>query len=188
MRIQTGEGELVVDVVGTGRLVVFAHGMGDLRTSWRHVVPGLVQAGFRVATVDLRGHGESDTTFASTSPEDVARDLVTVVRALGGPAVLVGNSAGAAAAVKAAADAPDDVCGLVLVGPVLRGTTPRLMWALTSVLFLPPWGAWLWGRFYRTLFKAGTPPDHEAHVAAVVAAQRDPARRRANRDVGLLSK
>jgi pimeloyl-ACP methyl ester carboxylesterase len=188
MRVQTREGDLAADVVGTGRLVVCASGMGDLRSSWRHVVPGLVEAGFRVATVDLRGHGESDTTFSRFGPEDVARDLVDVVRALGGPAVLIGNSASSAAAVKAAADAPDDICGIALVGPVVRGTVPRPMWWLSTALFLPAWGAWAWGKYYRTLFKAGTPPDHEAHVAAVVAALRDPVRRRATRDVGLLSK
>ena len=84
MRVQTRDGELAVDVVGTGRLVVCASGMGDLRSSWRHVVPGLVEAGFRVATVDLRGHGDSDTTFSSFGPEDVARDLVDVDHVLAG--------------------------------------------------------------------------------------------------------
>jgi pimeloyl-ACP methyl ester carboxylesterase len=112
------------------------------------------------------------------------------VKALGGPAVLVGHSAAAAAAVQAAADAPDAVCGLVLVGPVVRDAMApnAVMIALLRAIFLPFWGAWAWGRFYRTLFKAGTPADHDAHVAAIVRTLADPRRRRALLDVGMSTK
>ena len=57
-------GRIAYDVRGSGPLVICAPGMGDIRQTFRHIVPALVAAGHRVATFDLRGHGESDTTFA----------------------------------------------------------------------------------------------------------------------------
>ncbi len=187
--ISLPEGQLALDDQGTGPLVVCAPGMGDLRAAYRHVVPGLVARGFRVVTVDLRGHGESAVTYPSYGPEEVGRDLVALVQALGEPAVLVGHSASAAAAVWAAAEAPERVVGLVLVGPVVRDPKmPKVVAALLPWLFLPSWGARMWGWFYSTLFKAGRPADHAEHVAAVVQALREPARRRAMLDVGMRSK
>ncbi len=183
------EGQLAFDDLGAGPLLVCAPGMGDLRSAYRHVVPGLIERGFRVVTVDLRGHGESSASFPTYGPEEVGRDLVALLTALGEPAVLVGHSASAAAAVWAAAEAPDWVRGLVLVGPVVRD--PKLQWLAATLLpwlFLPPWDARLWGWFYNTLFKSGRPADHAEHVAAVVRSLRDPARRRAMLDVGTRTK
>lgn len=174
------EGRLAYDVVGEGPLVVLVPGMGDRRTAWRHVVPTLVAAGYRCATLDPRGHGDSDTTFSDNGPEALADDMLALVETLGGPATLVGHSAAAASAVLAAARHPEQVCSLVLVGPILRdGTGAGLVRLLVRAMMLPPWGAWAWGKYFRTLFVGGTPPDHEAHVASVISAQRDPARRRA---------
>jgi pimeloyl-ACP methyl ester carboxylesterase len=182
-------GRLAYDLVGHGPLIVLAPGMGDLRQTWRAVAPALVAAGYRVASLDLRGHGASDT-FPSHRPEDVADDLRALVTALGGPAILVGHSASAAACLKAAADAPALVSGVALVGPVARdpGGAPPPAWLGTfaRAVFLPAWGASLWGWFYRRLFKAAPAPAD--HVAAVVAALRDPARRRAMLEVGLSTK
>ncbi len=62
--LDRGEGRIAYDVTGSGPLVVAVPGMGDLRSSYRHLAPALVDAGFRVATMDLRGHGDSDTTFS----------------------------------------------------------------------------------------------------------------------------
>src|SRR5687767_10199136 len=106
-------GTLAYDVTGEGPLVVLAHGMGDARRSYRFLVPGLVAAGYRVANVDLRGAGESSTGWDGYSRTDVAGDLVALVRHLGGPAVLVGQSLSGGAAAIAAATAPDLITGVV---------------------------------------------------------------------------
>ena len=58
------EGRIGYDVAGDGALVVLVPGMGDLRAGCRFLAPGLRAAGYRVACTDLRGHGDSDTTFA----------------------------------------------------------------------------------------------------------------------------
>ena len=53
--LDRGAGRIAYDVIGNGPLVVAVPGMGDLRSTFRHLVPALVDAGFRVATMDLRG-------------------------------------------------------------------------------------------------------------------------------------
>jgi pimeloyl-ACP methyl ester carboxylesterase len=116
----TDEGSIAYEVSGTGPLVVLAHGMGDSRHSYRFVVPGLVAAGYRVANVDIRGCGESSATWSSYQRADIARDLVAVVRRLGGPAVIVGQSISGGAATIAAAIAPDVITGIVELAPFTR--------------------------------------------------------------------
>ena len=59
-------GTIAYEVTGdAGPLVVLAHGMGDSREAYRFFTPALVQAGYRVAAVDLRGHGESSVGWAA---------------------------------------------------------------------------------------------------------------------------
>ncbi|WP_065571167.1 alpha/beta fold hydrolase [Microbacterium oleivorans] len=119
-KIQVQGGEIAFDVTGEGPLVVLAHGMGDSRRSYRFVVPSLVAAGFRVANVDIRGCGESSATWASYGRSDIAGDLLAVIRHLGGPAVIVGQSISGGAATVAAARAPQDVVGVVELAPFTR--------------------------------------------------------------------
>ena len=116
-------GTLAYDVAGEGPLVVLAHGMGDTRRSYRFLVPGLVAAGYRVANVDLRGAGESSTGWDGYTRTDVAGDLVALVRHLGGPAVLVGQSLAGGAVAIAAATAPDLISGVVQLAPFTRKQT-----------------------------------------------------------------
>ena len=100
--------------------MVAVPGMGDLRSTYRDVVPPLVAAGYRVAVTDLRGHGESDTTFRRHGDDVTGADVLALIAELGGPAVIIGNSMGAGAAAWAAAENPDAVAGLILLGPFLR--------------------------------------------------------------------
>ena len=114
------DGRVAYEVEGAGPLALLVPGMGDLRSTYRHVAPTLRDAGFRVVLADLRGHGDSDTTFTTYGDEATAGDLIALVEHLGGPAVLVGNSMGAGAAALVAALRPDLVSGLVLIGPFMR--------------------------------------------------------------------
>ncbi len=120
------EGTIAYDLVGEGPLVVLAHGMGDSRHSYRFVVPALVAAGYRVANVDLRGCGDSSTGWSGYSRTDIAGDLVALVRHLGGPAVIVGQSISGGAATIAAATAPELVAGLVELAPFTRAQSVDL--------------------------------------------------------------
>ncbi|SMH46481.1 Pimeloyl-ACP methyl ester carboxylesterase [Rathayibacter oskolensis] len=117
------EGTIAYDLTGEGPLVVLAHGMGDSRHSYRFIVPALVAAGYRVANADLRGHGESSTDWKGWSRTDIAGDLVALVRHLGGPAVIVGQSISGGAATIAAATAPDVIVGIAELAPFTRKQT-----------------------------------------------------------------
>ena len=118
--LKIGEGTIAYDLTGSGPLVVLAHGMGDSRHSYRFIVPELVAAGYRVANVDIRGCGDSSTGWSSYTRTDIAGDLVAVVRHLGGPAVIVGQSISGGAATIAAATAPDVIAGIVEIAPFTR--------------------------------------------------------------------
>src|ERR1700761_7315439 len=113
-------GRIAYDVTGEGPLIVLAHGIGDRRQVFRFLAPELVQAGYRVAAPDMRGHGESGMGWASISRTDVAGDLIALIRHLGGPAVIFGHSLAGGAATIAAATEPSLVRGVVEIGPFTR--------------------------------------------------------------------
>src|SRR5215510_10705451 len=46
--------------MGTGPLVILIHGWPESWYSWRHQLPALAEAGYRVAAPDVRGYGGSD--------------------------------------------------------------------------------------------------------------------------------
>src|SRR6476661_8584907 len=130
--LKLGEGRVAYDEAGVGPLVVLVPGMGDLRSTYRFLAPALREAGYRVVCMDLRGHGDSDATFSSYGDEETAGDVAALIDLLGGPAVVVGNSMAAGSAVLVAAQRPELISGLVLVGPFVRNPT---IGALQRVLF-----------------------------------------------------
>ncbi|MFZ0323960.1 MAG: alpha/beta hydrolase [Actinomycetes bacterium] len=169
------EGRIAYEVAGQGPLVVLVPGMGDLRSTYRYLAPELVQAGYRVASVDLRGHGDSDTTFTDLGDAATGSDVLALVSELGGPAVVIGNSMGAGAAAWAAAERPGLVRGLVLVGPFVRdaatSTLQRLMLRLAMV---PLWAAASWKSYLPKLYAGRKPDDFDTHRRNVVASLKRP--------------
>lgn len=163
-------GRLAYDVQGEGPLVVAVPGMGDLRSTYRFLVPQLVASGYRVATLDLRGHGGSSTDFPAYDDVAAASDVLALIEHLGGPAVVVGNSMGAGAAVVAAADRPDLVSRLVLLGPFVRNVpmAPGLGLAL-RVALLRPWGPRFWRMWHRKLFTSQVPDDYGDYQRSLLA-------------------
>ena len=138
-------GKLAVEVEGDGPLIICSPGMGDLRDAFAPFATHLVSCGYRVARVDLRGHGDSTTGFDRYGDEATADDLLAVIDALGGgPAVLAGASMSAAAAVVAAGRCPDKVRGLILLGPYLRNGAGKTMRGLLHFALMRPWGPSVW--------------------------------------------
>lgn len=115
-----GEQTIAYDLIGEGPLVVLAHGIGDSRHSYRFIAPALAAAGYRVANVDIRGCGESSLGWDGYSRTDIGGDLVALVRHLGGPAVIIGQSISGGAATVAAATAPDVITGVIELAPFTR--------------------------------------------------------------------
>lgn len=178
--LDLSEGRVAYDVRGEGPLVVCAPGMGDLRSVYRFMAPPLAAAGYRVALMDLRGHGESDATFSQYDDVAVGHDLLAVARALGGPAILVGNSMSAGAAVWAAAEAHDLVAGLVLIGPFVRNApTSGLAQVAFRLALQRPWGRAAWVSYYRRLYPGHPPHDLGTHQARMRASLGRPAHWRA---------
>ena len=169
------EGRVAYDVDGDGPLVVLVPGMGDLRATYRFIAPVLREAAYRVALMDLRGHGDSEATFATYGDVETASDIIALIEELGGPAIVVGNSMGAAAAVIVAAQRPDLVDGLVLVGPFVRSARMSTMQRLLfRVAMAPPWAALTWKSYLPKLYAGRRPADFEAYRKQVVASLHRP--------------
>jgi epoxide hydrolase A/B len=71
--IPTNGVELHVLEQGEGPLVVLCHGFPELAFSWRHQIPALAAAGFRVLAPDMRGFG-----LSSAPPEVEAYDVISL--------------------------------------------------------------------------------------------------------------
>jgi pimeloyl-ACP methyl ester carboxylesterase len=171
--LERPQGRVGYDLAGEGPLIVLVPGMGDLRSTYRFVAPRLCEAGYKVASTELRGHGDSDTGFDSYGDNDTAFDIVALIEALTGPAVIVGNSMGAAAAVLAAGARPELVSGLVLVGPFVRDAPSGLLQRLMlRVALARPLAAMSWRAYLPKLYAGRRPSDFEAYRDAVVASLR----------------
>lgn len=177
------EGKIAYEISGDGGpLVVCAPGMGDLRSVYRFVVPTFEEHGYRVVTMDLRGMGDSSVDWSDYSESAIGSDIVALVKHLdAGSAILIGNSISAGAAVWAAAEAPQVVAGLVLVGPFARQVTiPRLKEFLFRLALARPWGVATWVGYQASkLYPSSKPHDMEAYSRAVKANLREPGRMRA---------
>ncbi len=175
--LEVAGGRIAFDDTKTaGPLVICVPGLGDVRASYRFLVPQLVAAGYRVVTMDLRGHGESSVGWSDYRDTATAGDLLALVRFLNaGPATLVGNSYGGAAVAYAAAVEPDAVAGLVLLDAFVRdipqGTFQRL--GVQAVALL---GASAWVAYYKSLYKTTPPADLTDYNKALTANLKQPGR------------
>jgi pimeloyl-ACP methyl ester carboxylesterase len=96
--------------------VVLAHGFPELGYSWRHQVPALADAGFRVLAPDQRGYGRSSRPDTVTD-YDIAHltdDLLGLLDDIGEErAIFVGHDWGSMVVWSMAQLHPDRVAGVV---------------------------------------------------------------------------
>jgi pimeloyl-ACP methyl ester carboxylesterase len=148
-------GTLAVEVEGNSDapLIICSPGTGDTRDAYGPLAAKLVSSGYRVARVDLRGHGDSTADFKHYGDEAVADNYLAIIGALGGgPAILAGASLSAGASVIAAGRSPESVAGLVLLGPFLRNGGSALMHWILRLALLWPWGPFVWRGYAATLW------------------------------------
>lgn len=173
-------GRIAYDVSGEGPLVLLSPGMADIRSSYRFLAPIIAKAGYRVVRVDLRGHGESSTDWDSYSHADTAGDLIAVIRELGGPAVLIGQSFSGGAATIAAATSPDLVSAIVEIDPftrppktslgaLVRNTNNYRSGALPLMQFIFTGSVKAWSKYLSVAYPGHKPADWDIWLAALQA-------------------
>jgi pimeloyl-ACP methyl ester carboxylesterase len=176
------EGRIAYTDEGAGPLVLMVPGLGDLKEEYRFLAPRLVAAGYRAVTMDIRGHGESSTGWRDHTSSALGSDVVALVRKLNaGQATLIGTSMGAGAAAWAAAEAPDAIGRLILIGPFVRNVQVAwwknaLLQVLVHTAFVGPWGPSAWGMYYASLHPSAKPADFDAYKAKLVANLKEPGR------------
>jgi len=175
--LDVADGRLAYEVSGPqdGPLVICAHGMGDTRRVFRFLVPRLAEAGYRVAAVDVRGHGESSTGWPDYSPQSIGADLLALIRHLGGPAVLVASSSSVGAAAWTTATAPEgEVSTVVMLAPFVRRPQLNVMLRLVQNIVMA--SPLLWGMYYRSLYPTAKPADFSDYLRDLRATLREPGR------------
>jgi pimeloyl-ACP methyl ester carboxylesterase len=102
--------------------VLFLHGGGQNRYSWKGTGQILADEGLHVVALDSRGHGDSDRAAdANYSVDALCADTLAVLDQIGRPTILIGASMGGMTALPAAYEAgPEKVTKLVLVDVVPR--------------------------------------------------------------------
>jgi pimeloyl-ACP methyl ester carboxylesterase len=163
-------GKLAYEVAGEGQLVVCVPSLGDVRGEYRFLAPLLVEAGYRVATMDVRGHGETSTEWDDFSVAGVGEDILALIREMdAGPAIVVGTSMGGGAAIWAAVEAPELVRGMIMIDPFVDGEGNRVLVALLSIMFARPWGPSMWMKYYSSLYPTRKPADFAEYSSALHA-------------------
>lgn len=108
---------LHVTEAGTGPLVLLLHGMPTFWWTWSRQLIDLADAGYRAVAVDLRGYGASDKPPRGYDATTMAADIAQLVTALGErDAVLVGNDVGGLLAWTVAAQHPQVVRRIAVLG------------------------------------------------------------------------
>jgi pimeloyl-ACP methyl ester carboxylesterase len=99
---------------GSGPAILFVHGSGGHHAAWWQQVAALRDE-FTIVTVDLRGFGKSDSSMAEFDGQDFPGDLVAVLdREDLTDVMLVGQSIGSVAALRAALLRPERVSSVAL--------------------------------------------------------------------------
>ena len=146
---EVGEVRLHYVEAGDGPLVVLLHGFPEFWYAWRHQIPALADAGYRVVAPDLRGYNTSDKPLRVRDyrPRVLAQDVADLVVALGaGSAAVAGHDWGGGLAWLLAMQHPERIERLVILNaphPIrfLKGLhSPRQLrrsWYMLA--FQAPW-------------------------------------------------
>ncbi|MCP2166457.1 alpha/beta fold hydrolase [Goodfellowiella coeruleoviolacea] len=112
---------------GTGPLVLLLHGWPETWYSWRHQIPALARAGFRVVVPDQRGYGWTDRPGAVTDYdiEHLVDDITGLIDVLGErQAYVVGHDWGAIVAWHTALLRPERVRAVAALSVPHRWAEP----------------------------------------------------------------
>jgi cholest-4-en-3-one 26-monooxygenase len=118
-----------------GQTLLLLHGYTDSWLSFSRLIEHLPSR-LRLIIPDQRGHGGSTKTAASYGRRDFAADAIALLDGMGvtQPVVVVGHSLGTLTAQRIAADHPDRVAGLVLIGAAAGASRNPALQELWSAL------------------------------------------------------
>ena len=117
MRVTNGLSQFRVRVAGDGPVLCLLPGLGRPSEDLDPLAARLVAAGFRVAQPDPRGSGESRGEMKGLTLHDLAADVVAVIETLDvGAVTIIGHAFGNRIARTVAADRPDLVNKVILMG------------------------------------------------------------------------
>ncbi len=164
------------DYGGAGELVIMLPGMGALRSEYRFLAPAVRDAGFHVVTVDLRGQGESSAFWPDYELPSSGRDLLALINYFDeGSAHVVGTSFSPGAAVWAAAERPEQIRSLVLIGAFVRDPQVTFVQKLMMAALLGgPWKYAGWRMYYKMMYPSQQPADFDDYLDRLMASLREP--------------
>jgi pimeloyl-ACP methyl ester carboxylesterase len=113
---------------GAGPLVILCHGFPECWRSWRHQLPAIAAAGFRVVAPDQRGFGQTDcpTPVEAYNMFQLVGDIVGLVHALGEDrAILVGHDWGSPVAWYSSLLRPDMFRAVAMLSVPFSPRTPQ---------------------------------------------------------------
>ncbi len=148
--------------------IVFVHGLGGNADNWSLVMPAL-SANRRCFALDLPGFGLSSPAKRHHLDTHVSA-VVSLIRSLGTPVSLVGNSMGGLIAERVASEHPDLVDRLVLLAPatplpVLDRIADPTVTARLAAQSTPVVGEWI----LRALQRQLTPRQQTEQTLALVS-------------------
>jgi pimeloyl-ACP methyl ester carboxylesterase len=175
-------GTIAYDIQGKGPLVICLPAGGDIRASYRFVVPQLLEKGYTVVTMDIRGQGEASAEWDDFSSVAMADDVVALINHLNlGPATLVGNSKAGGIIAVVASKYPTLTSGLVMASPFARTKSDFQSWLLAEIALNGLWGNSLFHWYFDKMQPGVKPVDFEEHRAKVDAMLKEKGRLRAMR-------
>jgi pimeloyl-ACP methyl ester carboxylesterase len=135
--VQAGDLQLHTILAGPedGPLALLLHGFPECWYSWRHQIPVLARAGYRVAVPDQRGYNLSDKPrgLQHYQIDHLTADILALIAALGrAKATIIAHDWGGAAAWRFAMDHPQAVDRLVVMNaphPVVFAKALRSDWS-----------------------------------------------------------
>jgi len=118
-----------------GEPLLLLHGYTDSSRSWSLMVPHLSR--YRLLIPDQRGHGGSDAPQCCYGSTQFADDARLFLDALGiERAAVAGHSLGSMVAISLAADHPERVSRIILIGSTALVPVDRSAWLYESALAL----------------------------------------------------
>ena len=107
--------DMYYELTGEGDPLLLIHGLGSSTRDWEEQVPVLSQK-YKVITIDLRGHGQTDKPKGPYSMRMFAEDIAELLKNLGINSIhILGISLGGSVAFQLTVDYPDLVKSLIVV-------------------------------------------------------------------------